>query len=129
MLRTFLLAAVLLAFAACADPRRRTEDLLVTVGAERLRRDAAVLYKNAFARPSPGFAEIKPSDYPSSFRRFAPRHVGAYPDGVTIAVQKDGAVETGLYIVPHSMERTPTPTPRATFERLADGVYWYAFKD
>ena len=36
--------------------------------------------------------------------------------------------EAGLYIVPQHMEHTPSGPASAHFQRLADGVYWYAFE-
>jgi hypothetical protein len=42
---------------------------------------------------------------------------------------KDATPEAGLYIIPLHMELVPKSTPRATFEQLSQGVYWFSFAD
>ena len=112
---------------ACADAKQLAEKRLQQVGAKTLREDAARLYKNVFAGRKSDFEEVKASDWPRSFRQFAPRHVGAYPDGLSLALSGDRRAESGLYIVPAEMEHTPVSTARASFQQLAEGVYWYSF--
>ena len=86
-----------------------------------------MLYKNVFAGRAPDFREVRPEDWPDSFRRFSPRYVGAYQDGVVLALTKAGSTEAGLYVIPQHMERVPKGSARASFQALAPGVYWYTF--
>src|SRR5688572_21200154 len=112
---TMILAAAVLI--GCGDPRQIAEEGVRTVGAGKLREDAARVYKEIFTGRSPVFQEVNKSAWPESFRKLSPRHVGAYPDGLSIALKKDGNTEHGLYVIPQSMEHTPAPTNRATFQQ------------
>jgi hypothetical protein len=114
---------------ACADPRRDAERKLGQVGVEKLRGDAARIYKDVFAGRAPAFEEVRPAVWPESFRAFAPHHVGAAPDGISLALTRSRDAESGLYIVPLQMDHTPRATPRAALEQLAEGIYWYSFQD
>ena len=130
-LRTLLaLVWVLLLAAGCtADPRRRAEAALRDGGAERLRHDAARVYKDAFAgHKRVTFVEVWYKEWPVSFQELRPLHVGAYLDGISIALRADERGESGLYIVPKTMEHQPTVEHGAKYERLADGVFWYSFR-
>src|SRR5262245_60262324 len=59
------IAAILLALflAGCGDPRERAIERLRSVGAEQLRKDAAFVYKRAFAGHSVGFIQIRPKEW------------------------------------------------------------------
>ncbi|MEA3211049.1 MAG: hypothetical protein QOE70_4106 [Chthoniobacter sp.] len=129
-LPALLLLTCALWCAGCSDPRERAHGQLRKGGAERLRHDAALLYKDLFSRSNGrDFTEIWYKEWPSSFKQCAPLHVGAYLDGFCIAMQGAGRFESGLFIVPQSMDHEPKPTHHARFERLSDGVYWYSFGD
>ena len=123
-----LLLACGLAVAGCADPRTRAEAALQRVGAEQVRQDAALLYKDTFAGRGTDFLVLRRSSWPPSFERFQPLRVGAYPDGFSLAIKADADTEAGLYIVPLHMEHVPTGPASAHFHRLAEGVYWYSFE-
>ena len=124
-----ILALCLSALCGCADPRSRAEDALRAVGAETLRKDAAVLYKQLFAGRGTDFIVVRASQWPSSFKRFEPVRVGAYPDGLSLALQVDADSESGLYVVPLHMDHTPSGAAGARFHKLAEGIYWYSFAD
>jgi hypothetical protein len=94
-----------------------------------LRSDAARLYKDLFASRAAEYTAVKESQWPKSFHRFRPLHVGAYVDGISITLLKDADAEAGIYIVPLHMEFVPVSTPRAAFEPLVEGVYWFSFAD
>ena len=128
-LRTLLIfACVLLGSGCTADPRRRAEGELRGGGAERLREDAARVYKDAFAgHRKLEFVEVWYKEWPKSFQDLRPLHVGAYPDGISIALRADERGESGLYIVPKTMEHQPTIEHGAKYERIADGIFWYSF--
>ena len=129
-LRVLLLLACALLWQGCGDRRQRAERQLRKGGAERLRHDAAVLYKNTFARHGrPAFVEIWYKEWPPSFQTLAPRHVGAYLDGIIIALKTGDHSEEGLFVVPQSMDLEPKVAPGTTYRRLAEGVYWYSFSD
>jgi hypothetical protein len=126
--RVVLLLACALLSTACTNPRTRAERQLGKGGAERLRHDAAIIYKNLFAgHGKPDFVEIWFKNWPPSFQKLAPLHVGAYLDGISIALQASSENEAGLYIVPESMDNEPRGAPGATFTKLREGIYWYSF--
>ncbi len=125
--RCLLLSALVAMAPACSSRRSSAEEKLDAVGVDELRREAALLYKNVFASTAPSFVTVKPKDWPASFRAFAPKHVGAYRDGFSLALETDDAAEAGLYIVPQHMEVSPNPGRNAKFERIRDGIYWYSF--
>lgn len=124
---TFALCVLFAVLTGCADPRQRAQRTLQQVGAQTLRKDAAVLYKNLFASGSSEFLVVKPADWPRTFARFEPRRVGAYPDGFSLALDTDADSEIGLYVIPLSMDRAPRGAPGAKFEEMATGIYWYHF--
>ena len=128
-LHSFTLGLCASLICGCADPRSRAEGTLRAVGAETLRKDAAVLYKQLFAGRGTDFIVVRASQWPASFKRFAPVRVGAYPDGLSLALNVDADSESGLYVVPLHMDHTPSGAARAKFHKLADGIYWYSFAD
>lgn len=103
--------------------------MIEKVGAEALRGDAALLSKRLFAGHGTDFFDVRAKDWPASFQRFSPVRVGAYPDGISLALTAESATETGLYIVPATMDHQPSAAQGGRFERLADGIYWYSFGD
>lgn len=127
-LRVLLLLACALLAQGCGDRRQKAERQLRHGGYELLRHDAAVLYKDIFARHGrPDFIEVWYKDWPRSFQKLAPRHVGAYLDGLTIALATGDHGEAGLFVIPESMVHEPRDARGVTYRRLADGVYWYSF--
>ncbi|MEQ1860008.1 MAG: hypothetical protein ABMA13_08735, partial [Chthoniobacteraceae bacterium] len=113
------LLVLLGSLSGCGSPRERAGETLQKVGADQLRADAALLYKNLFASTGPDFTLIKQSDWPASFRVFAPQQVGAYRDGFSLALERQGGLESGLYVIPNQMEIEPRSAGRAQFERIA----------
>ena len=127
LLHRLLLILCACSLPGCADPRSRAEGTLHSVGAKTLRSDAAVLYKQLFAGRGAEFLVVRESQWPSSFKRFAPARVGAYPDGLTLALHVGANAEAGLYVVPLHMENAPSGAPGASYRKLAEGIYWYSF--
>jgi hypothetical protein len=127
-LRAILFLLCVLACAGCGDRRARAEGALKNGGAERLRREAALLYKDMYSRSGrPAFVEIEFKNWPKSFQKLRPTHVGAYRDGFTIALYTANSGESGLYVVPESMDYEPKNVPGVSFQKLADGVFWFQF--
>jgi len=127
-LRVALLLACALLSVACSDPRHRAETQLRNGGDKRLRHDAALLYLKIFSgHGKPDFVNVWYKDWPPSFQKLAPRDVGAYIDGFSIALASENLSQRGLYVVPESMDQEPKATPGTRFEKLADGIYWYSF--
>jgi hypothetical protein len=124
-----IFGCILLAAGCSGGARKRAERELHNGGAERLRDDAARLYKDTFAaHGKPGFVEVPYKTWPPSFQKLRPLHVGAYLDGISIALEAEEGGESGFYIVPKSMEHEPSGEHGAKYERLADGIYWYSFE-
>lgn len=129
-LRAILLVACALVCVGCADPRGRAEGVLRKGGAQPLRREAALLYKEMYAASGrPDFVEISFKKWPESFRKLRPIHVGAYRDGFTIAMRTHDGGESGLYVVPESMDYEPKAAPGVSFEKLAEGIFWFRFSN
>ena len=128
-LHRLILALCAASLCGCADPRSKAEETLRAVGAGTLRKDAAVLYKQLFAGRGTDFIVVRASQWPESFKRFKPVRVGAYPDGLSLALLVDADSESGLYAVPLHMDHAPSGAAGARFQKLADGIYWYSFAD
>ena len=99
-----ILAVGLALVVSACSARRDAESKLAEVGIPRLREQAALLYKNAFAGTAPAFATVKSEDWPATFRALNPSHVGAYRDGFTLALERRDGVESGLYVIPQHMD-------------------------
>jgi hypothetical protein len=122
-------ALVVTGSSGCTDAKADAERKVAEVGVAQLRKDAARIYKDVFARPAPPFEEVHASMWPASFRAFHPHHVGVASDGISLSLVHSRDAESGLYIVPWQMERTPSATPNASFQPIADGIYWYSFRE
>ncbi|HYR56972.1 MAG TPA: hypothetical protein VEO95_00005, partial [Chthoniobacteraceae bacterium] len=127
-LRAVLILACVLVCSACGDARQRAEREIRRDGGQQLRRDAARLYMQVFtAHGRPDFVDIWYKDWPRSIQQIAPLHVGAYHDGISIALSANDRGESGLYVVPESMDHVPASTSGVSFQKVADGIYWYSF--
>ena len=124
--RLLLLAALVLS--GCGSPRKTAEAALRKVGVDRVRKDAAIFYKNLFAGPGPAFFTIKLNDCPPAFQALSPIQVGAYRDGFSLAKIRNADVEEGFYVIPQGMDVVPASKDRAHFAPLAQGIYWYTFE-
>jgi hypothetical protein len=123
-----LLALALLGGGCDRNPARaRAVKELGTADLTRLRFDAAVIYKNAFAARGPELVRVPETSWPKSFRAFSPSRVTVYQDGIALGLAQLADRESGLWIIPEGMTHDPAATPRATFHELRDGVYWYEF--
>ena len=127
--QSMLLCALAASFSSCSSsPRKTAEKKLKRIGAERVRAEAAVFYKNMFAGVSTTFVTIKTEDCPATFRMFNPQYVVGYRDGFSLALERGPSGESGLHIVPSQMDVLPSSGQGARFERIADGIYWYSFR-
>ncbi len=128
-IRTLLIFGCLFLATGCTpNPRRNAAREVREIGAARLRQDAARVYKDTFAAHGrPAYEEVWYKDWPPSFQKLHPLHVGAYLDGISISLQVREGSESGLYIVPATMDREPASVNGAKFERIAAGVFWYSF--
>ncbi len=123
------MAAVLLALGGCDEtPRQRMQTQLGRADLARVRREAALTYKDLFAASGSGFIPLPLTKFPPSFRQFQPLRIVAHRDGFALTLVSTAATESGLYIVPAGMEHAPAASRRAHFERLREGFYWYAFE-
>jgi len=126
--RLLLLLILALAGVSCGnDPRPRAERQVRKIGPERLRQDAAILYKNAFAAHTLEMITIRTYNWPDSFRPLKPLRVGVYLDGVAVALAVQSTGETGIYVIPRSMDVEPRNAGGTKFEKITDGIYWYSF--
>lgn len=124
-----LLAAMALVNAGCdGDPAMaRASKQLGSTDLARLRFDAAVVYKNNLTASGPVPVRVPDPAWPKTFRAFSPSRVTVYRDGIALALAQLADRESGLWVIPEGMTHDPTTTPRASFQELRDGVYWYEF--
>jgi hypothetical protein len=124
-------ASIILPFAfvcaGCLDARSRAIKTVERVNSQRLRTDVAKNYKDIFAEHRKTVVTLNPTYYPWAFRQLEPKRVTAYPDGFAFCLERSGAAESGLYVVPFGMDHEPKPTSWASFEKVSDGIYWYTF--
>lgn len=126
--RVLLILACALLALGCSDPLREAEKRLRQGGTEQLRHDAALLHKSIYsAHVKPVFVEVWYKEWPKSFQQYNPLHVGAYLDGVSLALAASDHGERGLFIVPQSMDIEPVNTSRASYRKISEGIYWYTF--
>jgi hypothetical protein len=123
-LRSFTACAALFV-AACSDSRAKARAQLDPGHTSELRRDATRVYEEFLAKTGVDFIALKTTQWPESFKRFAPLRVGIYRDGVALALEGNASAEKGLHILPLQMNAI-APTGRAQYERMGEGVYWYA---
>ena len=123
------LSLLCLVTAGCYSARQKAEKTLKTIDPEKIRKEAGVFNKDLFASGEPISRGLKPSEYPPTFRAFAPLQVNAYRDGFSLKLEQSGGMEAGIYIVPAQMDVEPQSRGRAHFERIADGIYWYSFRE
>src|SRR5436190_6379629 len=103
------LCALAASFSSCSSsPRKTAERTLERIGADRVRAEAAVFYKDMFAGVSTTFVAIKAEDCPATFRVFNPQYVIGYRDGFSLALQRGPSGESGLHIVPAQMDVLPS---------------------
>ena len=95
---------------------------------ERLRKEVALYYKDAFAQHQMTSVSMPPNYWSEAFNALQPERITAYPDGFAFCLEINGDAESGLYIVPLGMDVAPKPTPWASFEKLSEGIYWYSFQ-
>ena len=123
-LRLFVVFVSLLA-ASCSDTRHQARARLDASIASVLRQDAARVYEEFLEKTGADFIALKTTQWPDSFKRFAPLRVGIYRDGVALALEGNASAEKGIHIFP--LGKDPTPRiGRTKYEQLECGVYWYA---
>ena len=98
------------------------------VDAVQLRKEAAIFYKNIFAEHRQTITMVSPQYWSNSFKRLEPQRITAYPDGFAFCLEIVGDTESGLYVVPLGMDLEPASTSWASYEKIADGIFWYSFK-
>jgi hypothetical protein len=122
-----LIAAVLALCVSACSQRGAAEEKMHKIGSDKMRAEAAMLYKNVFAGAAPTFRTVNTREWPESFRAMAPLDVGAYRDGFSLTIHRKGDAESGIYVVPKYMDVSPNPGRQARFDRISDGIYWYTF--
>ena len=114
--------------AGCADTRGRAMKTLQRYKPERLRKEVALYYKDAFAQHQLTSVSMPPKYWSEAFSALQPERITAYPDGFAFCLEINGDAESGLYIVPQGMDVQPKQTAWASYEKLHEGIYWYSFK-
>lgn len=124
-----LALALLLTYGGCDTntAHRRAVKQVANTDPAQLRFEAAVTYKNAFAGRGPQMIHLQENAWPKTVRAFNPLRVTAYRDGIAIALYQLADRESGVWVIPEGMTHDPAATPRAVFQELRDGIYWYEF--
>jgi hypothetical protein len=125
MLRILLLA-VALAFAACSDPRRTSLSRLRHADVAELRMAAAQLHTRLYPAPGPTFVPVGPELWPPVLMKLRPLRMNLFPDGLAITLHAEPGMEYGLQILATGDSREPLSTERTRFEKIQDGIYYFA---
>lgn len=115
---------MLLLLAACADLRKEAVAKIDAAEAKELRIETAKIYKDLRGRYATEYIPLKPAAWPARFKKYKPKRVGLYPDGIALVLDGDATSEQGLHITPLTMDLAPT-RGRIRYEKVQDGVYWY----
>lgn len=126
--RVFPTLIFILLLAGCSDSRGRAKRALKRVDRVQLRKDVATFYKDIFAEHRKIIVTVNPQYWSFAFTELRPSKITAYIDGFAFCLESIGEIETGLYVVPAEMDVEPKSTATASFEKLADGIFWYSFK-
>lgn len=120
-------AAICLSLIGCGSRREDVERRLQDKTKSQLISDATGLWKKQVFSAMPTFVVLKSDEWPKSFRSLSPLLVSIYPDGVSMTLERDLGVESGLWLMPEDVKKTPENTGRARFEKISDRIYWYTF--
>lgn len=127
LLRALLLLAAL-SFTACTDPRRNAQSRLRHADVAELRADVAKLHTRLFLAPGSPVLALRPEMWPPSIVKLRPLRLNLYRDGLAVTIQAAPGFEYGLHIAPTGSAEPPKSTDRTQFEKLEEGICYFAQK-
>ena len=127
LFRLLLLLAAL-SFAACGDPRSDSVSRLRHADVAGLRAEAARLYTLLFPAPGPTFIPVRPELWPAALLKLHPLRMNLYRDGLAVTLQAEPGFEYGIHILPTGASDSLISTARTRYEKLQDGIYYFAQK-
>ena len=127
MFRLLLILAAL-SFAACTDPRRTSVSRLRSANVAELRTEVARLYTRMFHGSGHALMPIRPEVWPAAILKLRPLRLNLYRDGLAVSLQARPGFEYGIHILPAGDAEAPKSTARTQYERLDDGIFYFAQK-
>ena len=128
LLFRLLLVLAALSFTACSDPRSNSLSRLRHADVPELRAEAARLYALLFPAPGPTFIPIRPELWPAAILKLHPLRLNLYRDGLAVTLQAEPSFEYGIHILPTGASDSLISTARTHYEKLQDGIYYFAQK-
>ena len=125
--RLLLLLAVL-SFAACSDPRSTARSRLRHADVAELRAEVARLYTRMFPAPGPNLLPVRPEMWPAAILKLRPLRLNLYRDGLAVTLQAEPGFEYGIHILPTGDAEPPKSTARTRYEKLQEGICYFAQK-
>ena len=125
--RLLLLLAVL-SFVACSDPRSTARSRLRRVDTAELRAEVARLYTRMFPAPGPNLVPVRPELWPTAILKLRPLRLNLYRDGLAVTLEAEPGFEYGIHILPAGTTEEPKSTARTQYEKLQEGICYFAQK-
>ena len=123
-----LLVLATLSFAACGDPRSNSLSRLRHADAVELRAEVAQLYTRMFTAPGLTLIPVRPELWPAAILKLHPLRLNLYRDGLAVTLQAEPGFEYGIHILPTGAGDSLKSTERTQYEKLQDGIYYFAQK-
>ncbi len=127
ILRLLLLVAGL-TLVSCTDPRSSSLSRLRHADAAGLRAEVAQLTAKLLPAAGPEFAPVQPEAWPVALLKLRPLRLNLYRDGLAVSLQSAPGFEYGLHIVAAGADAQLKSTERTRYEKLQDGIYYFAQK-
>lgn len=123
-----LLILAVLSFAACSDPRSIARSRLRRVDVAELRTEVAQLYTRMFATPGSHLVPVRPEMWPATILKLRPLRLNLYRDGLAVTLHAEPGFEYGIHIVPTDASDLLKSTERTQYEKVQDGICYFAQK-
>ena len=123
-----LLLLTTLSLAACTDPRSNSLSRLHHADAAGLRTEVMQLYTQLLASPDATLVPVRPEQWPAALLKLRPLRMNLYRDGLAVSLQASPGYEYGLHILPTGAANELKSTERTQYEKLQDGIYYFAQK-
>lgn len=123
-----LLFIALLPLAACSDPRTSAISQFKKADIAELRTDVARLYLRLFPTAGPTIVAVRPELWTPGLIKMRPVRMNLYRDGLAITLHAEPGMDYGIHIAPSSDAPQPKSTDRTQYEKLQDGISFFAQK-
>jgi hypothetical protein len=123
-----IIVFVTLTLSACGDPHSKAISRLRHADAAELRASVAQLHTRLFPAPGISFVPLRPEIWPAALAKLRPLRMNLYLDGLAVTLHAEPGMEFGIHILPAGDAQPPKSTARTQYEKLQDGVYYFAQK-